>query len=111
MLATLLFLTLAFAFLVAVPVLLVSVVLRLALGLVLLPFKLLGGIFKLVFGLAGGLFRVAFGAVGLLAVGAAAIFCVVLLPLLPLLVVGAMLWAFFRLVAGPSRSGRTHLVA
>jgi len=49
--------------------------------------------------------------VGLLAVAAAGIFCVVLLPLLPFLVLGAMLWAFFRLVAGPSRSGRTHLVA
>jgi hypothetical protein len=107
----LLSLTLALAFMVAVPVLLVSVVLRLAFGLVLLPFKLLGGIFRLVFGLVGGLFRVAFGAVGLLAVAGAVIFCVVLLPLLPFLVVAAMLWAFFRVVAGPSRSGRTHLVA
>jgi hypothetical protein len=100
---SLLFMTLAFGFLVLVPVLLVTVVLKVALGLVLLPFKLLGGIFRLAFGLVGGLFRLAFGAVGFLAFALAAVFCVVLLPLLPFLVVGAMLWAFFRLVAGPTR--------
>jgi hypothetical protein len=107
----LLFLSLALAFVVALPILLVSVVLRVALGLVLLPFKLLGGIFKLGFGLAGGLFRLAFGAVCLLAVVVGSVFCVVLLPLLPFLIVGAMFWAFLRLVSGPSRSGRAHLVA
>jgi len=106
----LMFMALTFAFLVALPVLLVSVVLRLAVGLVLLPFKLLGGLFRLGFGLLGGLFRLTFGAVGLLAVLVGGIFCVVLLPLLPLLIVGAMVWAFIRLVAGPSRP-RTHLVA
>ena len=99
----LLFLTLAFGFMVLLPVLLVSVVLKVALGLVLLPFKLLGGIFRLGFGLLGGLLRLAFGAVGLLAFVVGAVFCVVLLPLLPFLVVGAMLWAFFQLVAGPVR--------
>ena len=99
----LLFLTLAFGFMVLLPVLLVSVVLKVALGLVLLPFKLLGGIFRLGFGLLGGLLRLAFGAVGLLAFVVGAVFCVVLLPFLPFLIIGAMLWAFLQLVAGPGR--------
>jgi hypothetical protein len=100
----LLFLTLMFGLVVMVPLVLVSVVLKVALGLAFLPFKLLGGVIRLGFGVMGGLFRLAFGAVGLLAFAMGAIFCVVLLPLLPFLIVGGLIFAIVRLAAGPART-------
>lgn len=101
MIAMMVLLAVAFGFVVLLPLLLVTTVLRVALGLVFLPFKLLGGVFRLGFGLFGGLLKVGFGAAGLLAFVVGALFCVVLLPLLPFLIVGAMVWAFFSLLAGP----------
>ena len=96
-------LILMFGLVVMVPLMLVSVVLRVALGLVFLPFKLLGGLLRLGFGVMGGLFKLAFGAVGFLAFALGAVFCVVLLPLLPFLIVVGLVFAVVRLAAGPAR--------
>jgi hypothetical protein len=86
-------LVIAGAALVVLPVLLVKLVVT----LVLLPFKLLGLIFKVAFGLVtaiGGLI------LGLLAL--------VLLPLLPLLVLGGIVWLVVR---GASRPDVPRLTA
>ena len=52
-------------------------------GLLFLPFKLLGVVLKIVFGVVGLVFRVLFSGVGLVFGLLAAVFCLVLLPLLP----------------------------
>jgi hypothetical protein len=90
----LIFFMLAFGALVFVPLLLLKLVFSLA----FLPFRLVGLAFRLVFGALGGLFRVGFGLVGLVAGILAMAFFVVLLPLLPLLVVGGFVWLLTRLV-------------
>ncbi|MFI5183140.1 MAG: hypothetical protein ACHQNV_01985 [Vicinamibacteria bacterium] len=100
--AALLFMFMVFGLVVMLPLLVVSVALRVAVGLALLPFKLLGGLLRLGFGVIGGLLRLAFGAVGFLALALGVVFCVVLLPLLPFLIVGGLLFAIVRLAAGPS---------
>lgn len=89
----LLFLMFAFAALVFLPLLL----LKLVFGLVALPFKLVGLAFRVVFGVLGGLFRVGFGIVGIVGGILAMAFFVVLLPLLPLLLVGGFVWLMARL--------------
>jgi hypothetical protein len=99
----LVFLMLMCGLVVMLPLILVSVVLRVALGLAFLPFKLLGGVLRLAFGLMGGLFKLAFGAVGFVAFALGAVFCVVLLPLLPFLIVVGLIFAIVRLAAGPAR--------
>lgn len=82
--------------LLAVPFVLVLVALKVLLTLVLLPFKivagLLKGVFGLVFGLLGGLFGLVAGGVSLLGVLLVVFFFVVLLPLAPLLLLGAVVW-------------------
>ena len=102
MLAMLVFLAVAFGLLIALPLMLVTVVLKVALGLVLLPFKILGGALRLGFGLVGGLFKLLFGAMGLLAFAVAAVLFVFVLPLLPFLILGALVWGVVRLARGPS---------
>ena len=102
MLAMLVFLCVAFGLLIALPLMLVTVVLKVALGLVFLPFKILGGALRLVFGLVGGLFKVLFGAMGFLAFAMAAVLFVFVLPLLPFLILGALVWGIFRLARGSS---------
>lgn len=102
MLATLVFLAVAFGLLVAVPLMVVTLILKVALGLVLLPFKILGGALRLTFGLVGGLFKVLFGAMSFLAFAVAAVVFVFLLPLLPFLILGALVWGIFRLARGSS---------
>ena len=102
MLATLVFLAVAFGLLVAVPLMVVSLFLKVALGLVFLPFKILGVALRLVFGLIGGVFKLLFGAMGVLALAVGAVVFLVVLPLLPFLVLGAIVWAIFRLAAGAS---------
>lgn len=72
------------------------ILLRLAIGLVLLPFKLVGVVLKVVFGVVGLVFRVVFSGVGLVFALLAAVFFVVLLPLLPFALLGFGLWLVFR---------------
>ncbi len=84
------------AFLVIVPLLL----LRLVLGLIFLPFKLLGVVLRVVFGVTFGLvglvFRVLFSGVGLLLALFVLVGVVLLVPLLPFLLVGVGLWLLLR---------------
>jgi hypothetical protein len=103
MLSTLILLAVAFALVVALPLLILSVFLKVILGLVLLPFRLVAGVLHLVFGLGALLFKLLFGALGFLAFAVAAILFVVALPLLPLLLLGAFVWAVIRLLGGPAR--------
>lgn len=105
MIASLLFLAMFFGMVVVLPILLLSLVFRVALGVLLLPFHLLGAVVKVFFGLAGGLFRLLFGAAGLLTVAVAALFFLVFLPLLPFLVIGAGIWLVARAVR-PARTAR-----
>jgi hypothetical protein len=74
----------------------VKVLLQVFLGLVFLPFKIVAGLLKGVLGLVSGLFGLLFsGALGLLFlfVGLGA---VLLLPLLPFLIVGGLVWLAVR---------------
>lgn len=73
------------------PLLALKLLLHLVMGVVLLPFRLLGAAFKLVFGLVGGLKLLFSGAflLGGLLLGLAVL---VFLPLLPLLLLGGFLW-------------------
>ncbi len=90
---TLLALLVLFAGLVLLPILL----LKLVLGLLFLPFQLLGFVFKLVFGVLGGLVRVGFGLAMALVSILVVLFCVVLLPLLPFMLLGAFVWLVARM--------------
>jgi hypothetical protein len=82
--------------LIVVPLLILKVLLQVVFGLVLLPFKLLGGMFRLVFLLVGGFFKLLF--TGALAVGALllGLGALILLPLLPFLVLGGLVWLAVR---------------
>ena len=91
----LIFLMFAFGALVLLPLLLLKVLF----SLVSLPFKLVGLVFRIVFGVLGGLLKVGFGLVGVLGALLAMAFFVVLLPLLPFLLVGGVVW----LLAGLAR--------
>jgi len=79
----------ALAAVLAVPFLLAAVVLKVLFVLVLLPFKLAVG---LVFGLVGGLFGLAAGGLGLLVGLFVLLMVLVVLPLTPLLLLGALVW-------------------
>ena len=68
------------------------IILRLAIGLVFLPFKLLGVVLRVVFGVVGLVFKVLFSGVGLVFALLAAVFFLVLLPLLPFALLGLGLW-------------------
>jgi hypothetical protein len=78
--------------LIVLPLLLLKALFSLVLGLVFLPFKLLGGLFRLGFGLVAGLLKVVFS--GTLVIGGIllAVGAVVLLPLLPFVVLGGLVW-------------------
>lgn len=64
---------------------------KLLFALIALPFKILGALLKAVSGLLGGVFSV-LGGVALVVAG------VVLVPLLPLLLLGGLVWLLFRAV-------------
>lgn len=84
----------------ALLVLLPLILLKLVLGLIFLPFKLLGVIFRVVFGLTFGLvglvFRILFSGVGLLLALFVAVGVALMVPLLPFLLVGVGLWLLLR---------------
>lgn len=75
-----------FGLLVALPLLLLGLLIRLAVGVALIPLKILGFAVRLSLGLALGL-------VALVLAGA-----VLLLPLLPFLLLGFVVWMIVRLV-------------
>ena len=89
---TLVAMALMVAALVALPLLL----LRLVIGLVFLPFKLLGVVLRVVFGVVGLVFRVLFSGVGLVFALLAAVFFLVLLPVMPFALLGLGLWLVLR---------------
>jgi hypothetical protein len=90
--ATLAFLCILFVGFVVLPL----VLLKVLLALVFLPFKILGALFRVAFGLVGGIFKVGFGLLGLFVGLLAAFVVVVLIPLLPLLVLGGIVWLVAR---------------
>ena len=81
----LLILGLLVGFLIVVPLLILGLVLRLVIGLVLLPFQLAGFAIRLALGLV-------FGLVGLVLAGA-----VLLIPLLPVVALIGAIWLLVRL--------------
>jgi hypothetical protein len=105
MIASLLFLAMFFGMVVVLPILVLSLVFRVALGLLLLPFHILGAVVKVFAGLAGGVLRLFFGAAGLLTFGAAALFFLVFLPLLPLFIIVGGIWLVARAFR-PARAAR-----
>jgi hypothetical protein len=90
-----------------------SIVLRVAFGLLLLPFRLLGAILFLPFMLLGGLVRgvvglamVPFALLGLPLVLAGSILMIVLFslltPLIPLIAIGGLIWLLLKASARPT---------
>ncbi len=75
--------------LVAIPLLLLKV----GLTLLFLPFRILAGVFRVVIGLFAGIAGVVAGGFGIVLAAGAVLLGVVLLPLLPFLLVGAVLYA------------------
>jgi hypothetical protein len=78
------------------PLMLLGLLLKLVLFAVSLPFRVIGLAFKLVFGIFGLVFKVLFSAAGLVGALVACFVVVMMLPLLPLLLVGAGLWLMTR---------------
>jgi hypothetical protein len=85
-------LALGVAALVIVPVLLV----KLVVFVVLLPFKILGLVFKVFFGVLGVIGSVLMAVAGVVFGVLALAFMLLLVPLLPLLFVGGLIWLLAR---------------
>lgn len=79
-------------FLVILPLML----LKLVLGLILLPFKLLGLVFRVVFGILGLVFGLLFSGVGLVLALLVAVGVALLVPLLPIVLIGVGIWLLVR---------------
>ena len=88
----LLVLALGVAALVVLPLLL----LKLVVFVVLLPFKLVGLVLKVAFGVVGLVGSVLMGVIGLAVALMVAAFVALLLPLLPLIVIGGVIWLAVR---------------
>jgi hypothetical protein len=91
MIFSLLFLCLVMAAVVAVPLILLSGLLHLVFSIVLLPFRILGVLFRVVFGVLGAITGLVFGGLGLAVGVIAVVFGLVFLPLLPFVVVFALI--------------------
>ena len=87
------------------PLLLVRLAFKALFAVVLLPFKLVGLVLRILFGAVGLAFRVVFSGMALVAGVLAFVAFVVVLPLLPLVLIGLGLW----LVLRESRSSRRAL--
>jgi hypothetical protein len=102
MLGTLVLFALAMAvgvsLLVAIPLMLLKVVFT----LVFLPFRILGGLMRALAGVVAGVAGIAASGVGLLLAVGGLLLGLVLLPLLPFLFVGALLWAALRMTRRPT---------
>jgi hypothetical protein len=83
-------------FLVILPLILV----KLVLGLIFLPFRLLGLVFRVVFGITFGVvglvFRLLFSAAGLVLALLVIVGVALLVPLLPFFLIGVGLWLLLR---------------
>jgi len=79
-------------FLIAIPILIVKALV----GLVLLPFKLIGAVFKVILGAFALVAKLLFGGLGLLLGVLGLLLGLVLLPLLPFLVIGGLVWLIAR---------------
>jgi len=75
--------------LIVVPLLLVALAIKLAIGLLFLPFRIAGFVFRIASGLVVG---IVFGLVGLLVAGV-----VLLIPLLPIIAVVGGIWLIVRM--------------
>jgi hypothetical protein len=75
-----------FAFLIVLPLLLLGLVLKLVIGLALIPFRIAGFAIRLTVGLVIGL-------IGLILAGA-----LILIPLLPIVAFVGAIWLLFRLI-------------
>jgi hypothetical protein len=79
-------------FLVILPLLILKVVL----GLIWLPFKLLGFVLRLVFGLVFGAIGLVFSVAGVVLAVLLAVGLALVVPLLPFLVIGVGIWLLVR---------------
>jgi hypothetical protein len=81
-------------------VILPLILLKLVLGLIFLPFRLLGFVFRLVFGVTFGVvglvFRILFSAAGLVLALLVIVGVALLVPLLPFFLIGVGLWLLLR---------------
>ena len=84
-------------FLLLLPFIIVGLVLRLILGLAMLPFKLVGFAIKLTFGLVAGLIGLVVG-FAFLAVFVVTAGAFLLIPLLPVVLVGGAAWIAWRIL-------------
>lgn len=97
MLEALLLCGLLFAAAVVLPLLALKALVGVAVGLITLPFKIVGGLFKVVFGVVGAVLGAVLSVVGAVGGLLFALLFLVLLPLAPLLLVGAVVWALVQL--------------
>ncbi len=79
-------------FLIAIPILIVKALV----GLILLPFKLIGVVFKLIFGAFALVAKLLFGGLGLLVGLFCVAVCLIFLPLLPFVAIGGFIWLIVR---------------
>lgn len=82
---------------VVLPLLMLKTLIGVGVGLLTLPFKIVGGLFKVVFGVFGAVLGAVVSVIGALGGLMFALLFLVLLPLLPLLFVGAVVWALVQL--------------
>ena len=81
---------------VILPLLALKLLLELGLGILMLPFKILGGVFHALFGALGFVFKLVGGLLGAVVTVVAVILALVFLPLLPLFIVGGLVWMIVR---------------
>jgi hypothetical protein len=85
----------------AVPVILVAVVLKVVVTLLFLPFKILGFLLKLAVGIVTGVVGLVFSGLGLGLALLAVVAVAILAPLLPFLLVGVVIWLVARAARRP----------
>lgn len=90
-------LLLAIGLFVLLPLLLLKVALGLLLWVVLLPFRLVGGMLKIVGGVAALGLKLLFALLGMAALVLGVFLFVILLPLLPVLLLGGAIFLIFKL--------------
>ncbi len=84
----------------ALPILLLGFVIRVVVRLLLLPFRILAGVVGLAVGAASLALGLAFGVVGLLVGVGVLIGVAFLLPLVPLAILGLVVWLLARILLG-----------
>ena len=87
---------LGLAMLAMLPLVFVLVLVKVALALLFLPFKILGFVLRLVTGVLGAVFGLVFSGLGLGLAALAVVAVVVLVPLLPVVLLGAGIWLVVR---------------